>query len=83
MINMTRISILDARYVYGRDVVDIASREPVQVTTADNVDMWLCKDSNNHYQLLENGSFDILRDDGSYRPYVGANGLMDSQPLGF
>ena len=77
-----RISIRDARYVYGRHVVDLASVEPVSVYREGKISAyWLCW-ANGQYIFEPHMRLSTRRDDGTMRPCVSIMGeLLNTQPL--
>ena len=72
---MERIGIRDARYLFGRHVVDLARIEPVNVLHNESW-FWLSQWSDNHYYLLPAKSLSIWRDNNTMRPWVSSNGTL-------
>jgi hypothetical protein len=75
-----RISLRDARYTYGRHVLDLVKVEPVCIL-CDGKEHWLCW-FNGLYIFEPYERLSILRDDGTCRPLVTKGGeLLNCEPL--
>lgn len=75
-----RISLADARYIYGRHVLDLVKVEPVAIWR-DHKPYWLCW-FNGMYILEPFARLYQYRADGTGRPIVSPEGVLhNSNPL--